>query len=672
MSEVRVIIIYTDKLESISVDGIKMSDISPIQNLAIQDWFSVSNGRDGWRGLIQEIRELVDDENVSLNFEFQGPEESKSIFEKCIKKLGYGTNGLSKKEIAKRNMDEAVRAEHRGLYNKAFKCYVNAADFGDSIDAKYMVAEYYYDCYKGKENGVGVDRKDALAKAIEYYEESANAGYVKSQRRLYELYSSGDGVKEDGNEVLKWLIKMAENDDDPDVLLKIGDIYNYGKYGININKANAFFWYEKSANQGNTDAMCELGEFYFNGYGVQKNQSKAFDWDKKAAELGNSRGQYRVGCDYEKGVGVFSNYAEAFRWYEKSANQGNMDAMCKLGIFYSNGYGIAKNLTKAFEWDKKAAELGSSWGQYRVAYDYETGVGVSRDYAEAFRWYEKSANQGNTDAMCKLGSAYLNGYGIQKNRSKAFYWDKKAAELGSSQGQYQIGYDYETGIGTSQNYEEAFKWYEKSANQGNADATCALGTLYLEGLGVEKDLGKAFYWGRKAADLGSGSAQTLIGAFYENGVGVETNNDQAVECYRKAIENGCAYAIYRLGQCYEKGLGVEKDLDKARQWYKKGADQEPGEVNCCLRMGDYYFSLFQEADSSWDVRTSVLVGLSVAIPITNWVTIPTALLGSFMRHRGKKKKFLKSEAGQEMIKYYQKAAGLGNEDAKELLEKIIS
>ena len=378
MGEVRVIIVYTDKLESISVDGIKVSDISPIQNLAIQDWFSASNGRDGWRGLIQEIRELVDDENVSLNFEFQGPEESKSIFEKCIKKLGYGTNGLSKKEIAKRNMDEAVRAEHRGLYNKAFKCYVNAADFGDSIDAKYMVAEYYYDCYKGKENGVGVDRKDALAKAIEYYEESANAGFEKSQRRLFELYSSGDGVKEDGNEALKWLIKMAENND-PDVLLKVGDIYNYGKYGININKANAFFWYEKSANQGNTDAMCELGEFYFNGYGVQKNQSKAFDWDKKAAELGNSRGQYRVGYDYEKGIGVFSNYAEAFKWYEKAANQGYTDAMCKLGFFYYNGYGVEKDLNKSFSWDLKAASSGSAWGQSLVGQDYECGIGVEKN-----------------------------------------------------------------------------------------------------------------------------------------------------------------------------------------------------------------------------------------------------------------------------------------------------
>ena len=525
MGEVRVIIVYTDKLESISVDGIKVSDISPIQNLAIQDWFSASNGRDGWRGLIQEIRELVDDENVSLNFEFQGPEESKSIFEKCIKKLGYGTNGLSKKEIAKRNMDEAVRAEHRGLYNKAFKCYVNAADFGDSIDAKYMVAEYYYDCYKGKENGVGVDRKDALAKAIEYYEESANAGFEKSQRRLFELYSSGDGVKEDGNEALKWLIKMAENND-PDVLLKVGDIYNYGKYGININKANAFFWYEKSANQGNTDAMCELGEFYFNGYGVQKNQSKAFDWDKKAAELGNSRGQYRVGYDYEKGIGVFSNYAEAFKWYEKAANQGYTDAMCKLGVFYYNGYGVEKDLNKSFSWDLKAASSGSAWGQSLVGQDYECGIGVEKNYTKA------------------------------------------------------------------------------------------------------------------------------------------------VEYYKKSIDNGYAYSIYRLGQCYEKGLGVEKNIDTAFQWYKKGADKDPAEVNCCIRIGDYYYDFYKKADSSWGIRTTALVAVSVLVPITNWFTIPAALLGSSARNDSKKKKFLKTEAGQDMLKYYQKAAGLGNEHAKKRLEEF--
>ena len=101
MGEVRVIIVYTDKLESISVDGIKVSDISPIQNLAIQDWFSASNGRDGWRGLIQEIRELVDDENVSLNFEFQGPEESKSILKSVLKSWDMEQMDYQKRKLQK-------------------------------------------------------------------------------------------------------------------------------------------------------------------------------------------------------------------------------------------------------------------------------------------------------------------------------------------------------------------------------------------------------------------------------------------------------------------------------------------------------------------------------------------------------------------------------------------
>ena len=526
MSEVRIIIIYTDKLESISVDGRKMKDISPIQNLAIQDWFSASNGRDGWRGLIPEIRELIDDENVSLNFEFLGPEECKNIFEECIKKLGYGSDGLSKDEIVKRNMDEAIRAEHRGQYNRAFHYYSNAAYYGNSDEAKYMMAKYYYDCYKGKENGVNVDREEAFEKAVKLYEDTANAGFEKSLRRLYELYSSGDD-KENWNEALKWLTKMAE-DNDPDVLLQIGDIYNYGKPYISVDKKKAFIWYEKAAEQGNSKAMCELGVFYYNGYGIQKDKVKAFNWDKKAAESGNRWGQYRVGWDYENGAGVSKDYAEAFKWYEKSANQGYTDAMCKLGLYYNKGFGVEKDSNKSFSWNLKAASSGSAWGQSLVGQDYEYGIGVEKNYTKA------------------------------------------------------------------------------------------------------------------------------------------------VEYYKRSIDNGYAYSIYRLGQCYEKGLGVEKDLDKAFEWYKKGADQKPGEVNCCVRIGDYYYDCFQGSDPSLSKRTGALVAVSVLIPITNWVTIPTAIIGSVIRNNSKKKKFINSEPGQDMMKYYQKASELGSEDAKKILKELNS
>ena len=91
--------------------------------MPIPSWFSGTEDRNGWEGLITEIRKMLDDNSVDLSFEFHGPQESKYIFEECISKRGFGNNEISKETVAKENLQEAKRKEHRGLYNEAFKDY---------------------------------------------------------------------------------------------------------------------------------------------------------------------------------------------------------------------------------------------------------------------------------------------------------------------------------------------------------------------------------------------------------------------------------------------------------------------------------------------------------------------------------------------------------------------
>ena len=65
-------------------------------------------------------------------------QESKYIFEKCISELGYGcsADGMSKDAIAKSNFAEAEKAEHRGLYQRAFDYYLKAAEHGELDKAR--------------------------------------------------------------------------------------------------------------------------------------------------------------------------------------------------------------------------------------------------------------------------------------------------------------------------------------------------------------------------------------------------------------------------------------------------------------------------------------------------------------------------------------------------------
>ena len=70
------------------------------------------------------------------------------------------------------------------------------------------------------------------------------------------------------------------------------------------------------------------------------------------------------------------------------------------------------------------------------------------------------------------------------------------------------------------------------------------------------------------------------------------------------------------------------------------------------------------------MSAGVMGGIAVAIPITNFITIPAVLIKSTVSHFKRFEKFLKTPEGKEMEHYYQKAANLGHTKAKERLETL--
>ena len=57
------------------------------------------------------------------------------------------------------------------------------------------------------------------------------------------------------------------------------------------NKAEAVKWYQKAAEQGDTDAQFALGKCYYYGNGTEVNYETAARWIQKAAEQGNADAQ---------------------------------------------------------------------------------------------------------------------------------------------------------------------------------------------------------------------------------------------------------------------------------------------------------------------------------------------------------------------------------------------
>ena len=132
--------------------------------------------------------------------------------------------------------------------------------------------------------------------------------------------------------------------------------YNGKEEGKGVNAQNyemAFYWFEKSAELGDSVGMNNLGKCYYHGKGTTQNYEMAFQWYQKSAELGNSCGMNNLGNCYYHEKGITLNYEMAFHWLQKSVELGNPYGMYGLGVCYYNGEGTkGKDYIKAFKFFK--------------------------------------------------------------------------------------------------------------------------------------------------------------------------------------------------------------------------------------------------------------------------------------------------------------------------------
>lgn len=119
---------------------------------------------------------------------------------------------------------------------------------------------------------------------------------------------------------------------------------------------------EVGAERGDRIAQSILGSYYRDGRGVRQDYAKAFYWYQKSADQGYSGGQYYVGNSYISGQGVRQDYNKALEWFKKSAKQNNPVAQSTIGLMYEFGKGVRQNNTIAKEWYGKACDNGYQEG----------------------------------------------------------------------------------------------------------------------------------------------------------------------------------------------------------------------------------------------------------------------------------------------------------------------
>jgi hypothetical protein len=390
---------------------------------------------------------------------------------------------------------------------------------------------------------------------------------------------------------------------------QLGLKYAYGA-GVTTNYPEAFKWWLKSGEDGNSNSWVVLGAVYYKGNSacnVKPNRLEAIKWFRKAADNGNVAGEDELGEIYYSGDGVAEDDVSALSWFQRAAEQNDSYAEFYLGWMYNNGKGVGQDYAVALDWYQKSANQGNAASQNNLGQMYETGQGVDQDDVEAYKWYNLSAAQGlknavqNRDRLAgsmmpsqiahaqKMSLDFKPAVGFVPDETNSTVVDPNAkavaelrnrAEHGDAQAELVLGFSYSTGDDVPKDGDEAFKWWLRSAEDGNTNIYGFIATLYYDPnpfCDVPTNHAEAAEWFRKAAAQGDTRAQYTIAGMYRDGDGVLQDYVLALDWYRRAANQGDAESQNGLGTMCEAGQGVPQNYIEAYKWYNLSAAQ--GDTN---------------------------------------------------------------------------------------------
>lgn len=197
---------------------------------------------------------------------------------------------------------------NQGITSDEFVQYGKEYSLGSKRVMRSKVLSYL--CFKTAKD-LGNDR-GAFYYALAMFE---GTGTFKDQNKANEIVMQyKDRLCNEANK------EMREGIRNPKYIVIYGDMFSFG-LGEALDNDKAFELYQKAAEMGNLEAMCNLGFMYLYGTGVKKNEKKSFYWFKKSADLGYVHSMRDVGQNYLFGYGVKKNIVEAEKYFRlASAN----------------------------------------------------------------------------------------------------------------------------------------------------------------------------------------------------------------------------------------------------------------------------------------------------------------------------------------------------------------
>ena len=153
-------------------------------------------------------------------------------------------------ENVKTYMDNARIAFDRADVISAVSWYRKAAELG------YAPAQTRL--------GYLLDQYEENEEAVKWYQQAAQQGHAEAQYRLSGMYAAGEGVKQDKEQALTWMVRAAEQQY-PLAIQVLALAYEQGELGLMVDYEQALAWLNKGVDAGDPWSIKRLIRAYQTG-----------------------------------------------------------------------------------------------------------------------------------------------------------------------------------------------------------------------------------------------------------------------------------------------------------------------------------------------------------------------------------------------------------------------
>lgn len=269
----------------------------PLILCAISTHFAISSAKSFYRSLnnIEFIPKNMINETAALEkLATEGNVEAQyDLGLLLIKNNETEEAGLKWLEKADENNHEKARQELGKHYLEVAISYVQESGalpdtevitrlFKKSADKGCAEAEYEYALCLDDQG-----TEEAEEEAIQWLQKAARQGYARAECKLGNKLVERNNLedKETGKELIKNAAKKG---------LATAQCA-YGTLLFENDKAKAFKWIERAANQEDADSINALALYYYHGYGCEPNKETALNLFKKAADADSEEALINLG-----------------------------------------------------------------------------------------------------------------------------------------------------------------------------------------------------------------------------------------------------------------------------------------------------------------------------------------------------------------------------------------